>query len=113
MSMSSAWMRAIGRQGGEAEGLTTADPGAVTGLENQGGDVVYEATPRTEQWVVDRPDPGRDLALATQAVAYLRGLGLDNGAVVQCLRDEFEFDLATAERMAGPPGTGHHVAAAG
>lgn len=55
-------------------------------------------------WVVDLPDPGRDRAMAEQVVTYLRGHGLDDQAVVQCLRDEFNIDLATAETMAIPPG---------
>ncbi len=57
----------------------------------------------TAPWVGDLPDPGRDLALAERAVTYLRGRGLDDQAVVQCLLDEFGIDLATAETMASPP----------
>ncbi len=107
MSMPRAWIRAIGRQGRAADALPKTDPGVpVTGLELEGGGVMYESTPTTGLWVVDLPDPDRDLALAEHAVGYLRGHGLDDGAVVQCLRDEFEIDLDTAERMAGPPGWG-------
>ena len=51
-------------------------------------------------WVVESADPGRDRELAEQAVTYLRLRGLDDGAVVQCLRDEFEIDQPTAETIA-------------
>jgi hypothetical protein len=99
MSMSKPWGEAIGRQSHDSQVPPRTDQGA----------------PATAaQWAVDLPDPERDLALARQAVAYLREHGLDDGTIVQCLRDEFEIDLPTAERMAGPPGgMGHREAAAG
>lgn len=53
-------------------------------------------------WVDNTPDPVGDLAFAEQAVTYLRGRGLDEGSVVEWLRDEFAIDLATAERIARP-----------
>lgn len=76
---------------------------------------MWKDTPPTQQWGADHPNPGRDLALAVQAVEYLRGHGFDDGAVVQCLRDEFEIDLATAEKIAGPQDSGpqHGEAVAG
>lgn len=67
----------------------------------------------TGPWVIDLPDPGRDRELAEQAVAYLRGQGLDDHAVVQFLQDEFEIDLPTAETMAYPPGGQIDVGIAG
>lgn len=54
----------------------------------------------TGLWVADIPDPGVDFAFAQQAVTYLKGRGFDEQAVVQCLRDEFGVDLATAETIA-------------
>lgn len=51
-------------------------------------------------WGDDSPDPGRDRKLAEEAVTYLRRCGLDDGAVVQCLRNEFEIDQTTAETIA-------------
>lgn len=55
--------------------------------------------PASSPWV-DVPDPGRDMALAQQAVTYLRERGLDEQAVVQALRDEFEIDVDTATAIA-------------
>ncbi|HEX5631214.1 MAG TPA: hypothetical protein VFY15_06120 [Acidimicrobiia bacterium] len=65
---------------------------------------MHRDLPTTTPWVVDIPDVGRDLVLAQDAVTYLRGRGLDDQAVVQALRDEFEIDLATAQTMTLPPG---------
>lgn len=92
----------------------TAGPGvSVGGREHEKGGVMYggmelergdvlEGFLTTASWVGDLPNPALDRALAEQAVAYLRGRGLDDQAVVQCLREEFEIDLATAEAMAYP-----------
>lgn len=79
-------------------------PGAVGGLSTRGDDAMRESALAAGHSVGERPDPGRDLALAQQSVAYLRAHGLDDGAVIQCLRDEFEIDLATAEMIAGQSG---------
>lgn len=115
MSMSKPWGKAIGRESHESQVLPGTDPGVpARGMEPDGGGVMHEGAPTAGRWVVNLPDPERDLALARQAVAYLREHGLDDGTIVQCLRDEFEIDLSTAERMAGPPGgTGHREAAVG
>ena len=60
-------------------------------------------------WADDPPDPNRDRELAGQAVIYLRNRGLEDEAVIECLRDEFEIDLPTAETMVCPPGRGMDV----
>ena len=60
-------------------------------------------------WVDDPPNPDRDRELAGQAVTYLRKQGLGDDAVIQCLHDEFEIDLPTAETMVSPPGRGMDV----
>ncbi len=41
-----------------------------------------------------------ELAFAERAALYLEKQGLDHEAVVQCLIDELELDLATAEALA-------------
>jgi hypothetical protein len=41
-----------------------------------------------------------ELAFAERAALYLEKQGLDHQAVVQCLIDELELDLATAEALA-------------
>jgi hypothetical protein len=41
-----------------------------------------------------------ELAFAERAASYLEKQGLDHQAVVQCLIDELELDLETAEALA-------------
>jgi hypothetical protein len=56
--------------------------------------------PFDRQWAVVPPDPSRERLLAERAVPYLKGQGLDDQAVIQCLVEEFEIDLETAEAVA-------------
>jgi hypothetical protein len=61
---------------------------------------VYEAPQITSPWSAIPEDPMRDLALAQRAVSYLEAQRLDHGAVVQCLIDELDLDLETAQALA-------------
>ena len=45
-------------------------------------------------------DRQHDLELAERAVTYLRTQGLDRRAVIACLIDEFDMDIATARELA-------------
>ena len=45
-------------------------------------------------------DRSEDLAFAERAAVYLDKQGLDHGAVVKCLIEEFELDRETAEAVA-------------
>ena len=51
-------------------------------------------------WAEPTIDPAEELAFAERAAAYLDKQGLDHRAVVRCLIDELELDLATAEAVA-------------
>ena len=44
--------------------------------------------------------PADELAFAERSALYLEKQGLNHQAVVQCLIDELELDLATAEALA-------------
>jgi hypothetical protein len=61
---------------------------------------VYEAPQITSTWCAVPEDPMRDLALAQRVVSYLKTQRLDHGSVVQCLVDELDLDLETAQALA-------------
>ncbi|HSM02903.1 MAG TPA: hypothetical protein VK960_10765 [Acidimicrobiia bacterium] len=69
-------------------------------MSKPGGGGMSGGFPAAGPWGIDSPDPGRDHELAEEAVTYLRRQGLDDGAVIQCLRDEFDIDQPTAETIA-------------
>lgn len=50
--------------------------------------------------IVDREAASQDLSFARRAAVYLDKQGLDEGAIVRCLMDEFELDRVTAEAVA-------------
>jgi hypothetical protein len=50
--------------------------------------------------LLEVPVTADELAFAERAALYLEKQGLDHQAVVQCLIDELELDLATAEALA-------------
>lgn len=61
---------------------------------------MYQSLPLTQPPAIVPPDRAHDLEFAERAASYLERQGLDHRAVVQCLIDEFELDLETAEALA-------------
>jgi hypothetical protein len=61
---------------------------------------VYEVPQIPSPWSAIPEDPMRDMALAERAVSYLETQKLDHSAVVQCLIDELDLDLETAQALA-------------